>query len=414
MRHTRLGSAVAVASTAALLAAGAWAQTAKDETVLGRPRPDYSPIGVELGGGGIFTLYPKVTVGALFDDNVYREEHDRNSDVAILVQPELHVRSDWEAHALGFGAVASIVRHRDESRADYEDLSAYADGRLDISEDVAASAFVEWARLHEDRGDPNSAAAGIQDNIEFTRFTRRAALDYRGSPIFGFVTGQWSSFDYQDSDGFNFDDRDYEFYEARLRVGAEVTPSTSVFVEPGYNWRVYDGLDDFGFDRDSNGYDVRFGATYDVTAVTFLEAFGGYSRQEFDDPRFSTADGFAYGAEATWNPNDVTTVIGTLSRTLRETNIAGTSAIRDTGLDLRLDYEVLENLVASPFGSLHGEHFHGTGRDDTVITLGLGLTYFINPYLQAGIDYTFGERNSHVDGEGYRFNTIAARLTGAI
>ena len=47
-------------------------------------------------------------------------------------------------------------------------------------------------------------------------------------------------------------------------------------------------------------------------------------------------------------------------------------------------------------------------------SLGAGLTYFINPYLQAGVDYTFGERNSHVDGEGYRYNEISLRLTGAL
>ena len=37
MRGVKLGSAAAALSGAALLAAGAWAQTAKDETVLGRP-----------------------------------------------------------------------------------------------------------------------------------------------------------------------------------------------------------------------------------------------------------------------------------------------------------------------------------------------------------------------------------------
>ncbi len=414
MRFTKLRLPVAAVSGVAFVAVSAWAQTAKDESVLGRPRPDYSPIGVELGGGGAFILYPRVTVGAIFDDNVFREEHGRNADVAFQVQPELHLRSDWEAHALGFGAVATIVRYREESRADYEDFSAYTDGRLDISDDFAASAFVEWARLHEDRGDPDSAAADIQDNIEFNRLTRRAALDYKGAPIFGRASGQWSTFNYQDSDGFNFDDRDYNFYEARLRVGAEVTPSTSVFVEPGYNWRVYDGLDDFGFDRDSQGYDVRVGATYDVTAVTFLEAFGGFFRQNFDDPSFSNASGFGFGTEATWNPNDVTTVTALASRTLRETNIEDTSIIVDTGLDLRVDYEVLENLVASPRGSLHTEHFDDSGRDDTVITLGFGLTYFINPYFQAGLDYVYGERNSNVDGEGFRSNTVAVRLTGAL
>ncbi len=413
MRGARIGTVAAAVSGAALLAAGAWAQSARDETVLGRPRPDYSPIGVAVGGGGLFTVYPRVTVGTVFDDNVYREEHNRNSDIAVLVQPELRVESDWDVHALGLGAVATIVRYRDESNADYEDFSANANGRLDISEDVAASSFVEWARLHEDRGDPNTVQAE-GDSIEFNRFTRRLALDYQGSPVFGRVSGEWTTFNYHDNNDFNFDDRDYEFYEARLRVGTEVTPSISLFVEPGYNQRVYDGRDDFGFDRDSQGYDVRAGATYDVTAVTFLEAFAGYYRQEYDDPRFATSNGFGFGVEAIWNPNDVTTVTGRISRTVRETAIEDVSGIRDTGVDLRVDYELLDNLVASAHGSVHGEHFHGTGRDDDVRLFGGGLTYFVNPYLQAGLDYTFGERNSHVDGEGYRFNAVTARLTGAL
>ena len=178
--------------------------------------------------------------------------------------------------------------------------------------------------------------------------------------------------------------------------------------------RVYDGLDDFGFDRDSHGYDVRVGVTYDVTAVTFLEAYGGYFRQKYDDPRFATADGVAVGLQSTWNPNDVTTVTAGISRTVHETSIAGASGIVDTGLDLRVDYEVLENLVASAHGSVHGEHFDGVGRDDDVRTGGLGLTYFINPFLQASVDYTFGERNSHVIDEGYYYNEVTARLTGAL
>jgi hypothetical protein len=94
--------------------------------------------------------------------------------------------------------------------------------------------------------------------------------------------------------------------------------------------------------------------------------------------------------------------------------VEGAAGIVDTGVDLRVDYELLENLVASGHGSLHGEHFEGISRDDNLHTLGAGLTYFINPYLQAGLDYTFGERNSDVDGEGYRYNEITLRLTGAL
>jgi hypothetical protein len=237
MKPARFVFAAVAVPIAMLPAASTFAQMPNDATVLGRPRPDYSPIGVPLGGGGLFTLYPRVTVGTVYDDNVFREEHHANADVALTLQPELHLESDWDVHALGFGAAATIARYRDQSRADYQDWNIFANGRLDITDDLAASAFTEFAKLHEDRGSPDSAAAN-QDNIEFYRFTWQAALDYKGSPIFTRITGEWDSYNYQDNNGINYDDRDYELYVTRLRVGAELTPSISAFVEPGYNRRV--------------------------------------------------------------------------------------------------------------------------------------------------------------------------------
>src|SRR5436309_10648158 len=116
MKPARFVFAAVAVSIAMLPAALAFAQILNDATVLGRPRPDYSPIGVPLGGGGLFTVYPRITVGTIYDDNVLREEHHPHADVAVSLQPEVRLQSDWDVHALGVGAVANIVRHRDQSR----------------------------------------------------------------------------------------------------------------------------------------------------------------------------------------------------------------------------------------------------------------------------------------------------------
>ena len=413
MNVRSFATAAVALSSAALLAAGAWAQSAKDESVLGRPRPDYSPIGVEIGGGGLFILYPRITGTLVYDDNIYREEESQSDDLLAIVQPELRLESDWDSHALNAGIAAAIGRHFQESRANYEDWLAFASGRVDITEDSSASGEIEYARQHEDRGDPDSAGRRLS-TIQFDRLTRRLGLDFRGSPIFARTTAEWTSFNYHDEDGLNYDDRDYNYYETRLRLGAEVSPSVSVFVEPGYNWRVYDGLDDFGFDNDSHGYDVRAGVTYDVTAVTFLELFGGYFNQRYDDGRFDPVSGVGFGAELTWNPNDVMTVTGTVGRTVHETGVRNASGLVDTGVDLRVDYELLENLIGSAHASVHHEDFEGIRRADNVEVVGVGLTYFVNPYLSGGLDYAYGERNSHHTGEDYRFNRVMLRVSGAL
>jgi len=412
MRRT-FGCAAVALSGAALLAAGAWAETAKDDTVLGRPRPDYTPVGIELGGGGLFTLFPKVTTGMLYDDNIFRQESHRTGDLAAILQPEVRLVSDWEAHALSAGVFGNIVRYFNHQKANFADWGGSADGRLDITDETDATGFVEYARLHEDRSDPNSAGPN-QDTIQYDRFTRRLGLEFKGSPIFARVTGEWASFNYYDNNGFNYDDRDYDRYETRVRVGADVTPNTSVFVEPGYNWRVYHGHDDFGFDHDSHGYDVHGGTTYDVSGVTFLEMFGSYYRQSYDDPRFGTDSGIGADVDLTWNPSDTVTVTGTVQRVIEETAIQGASGIVDTGVDLTVDWELLDNLIASAHGSVHDQHFRGIGRYDTIVVGGLGATYLINQNFSAGLDYSYGQRNSDAQGEDYYFNRVMVHLTGAL
>ena len=133
----------------------------------------------------------------------------------------MRLESDWDVHAFDAGVVANIVRYTDQSRANYQDWNTYANGRLDITDDLAASAGVEFAKQHEDRGSPDSAAPD-QDNIEFYRFARRAALDYKGAPIFTRVTGEWDSYDYQDNQGFNYD----AAITSSTRLGCGSAPSS--------------------------------------------------------------------------------------------------------------------------------------------------------------------------------------------
>ena len=404
--------AVAMLLGAAVMATSALAQTAKDESVLGRPRPDYSPIGIELGGGG-FTLYPKLNLGALYDDNVFREESGQEADIAAIIQPEVELRSDWDVHEAVLGASATIARHRDEQRADFEDYLAYLNSRLDVTDDSAISSHSEYARLHENRGDSNGTPRG-RDTVQFQRLTQRLGLELALSPAFLRVNGNVIRYAYNDQNGINHDDRDRTDVEGRVRVGVEVSPRMALFVEPGANQRRYDTTDDFGLDRDSQGWDVRGGVTYDLTGVTFLELFGGYYHQDYEDVGLGSAEGFDMGAELIWNPTDVATVTGAVTRAVRETDVRGASGIVDTGVEAKVDYEILENWLGHAHAAVHAEQFVDKHRTDNIEEVGVGTTYLINEYFSAGLDYAYGERNSDTAGEDYRFNRVFLRLMGAL
>src|SRR5262245_49078282 len=97
----RSGRLAALALAGVLLpGAAAWGQDAIGESVLGRPRPGYDPLGIDLFAGpndpgSPFVLYPSVTVTGGWDDNVFRDEDNKKDDFFVVVSPSLVLQSDW-------------------------------------------------------------------------------------------------------------------------------------------------------------------------------------------------------------------------------------------------------------------------------------------------------------------------------
>src|SRR3546814_8891709 len=110
-------------------------------------------------------------------------------------------------------------------------------------------------------------------------------------------------------------DRDRDRTEIALRTGYEFTPLREVYLLGAYNFREYDrATDRNGFRRDSDGYTLAVGAEYDLTGITFLDAYVGYTTQDYDDARLQELKGWTAGAKLTWNVTRLTTLTGPLSR----------------------------------------------------------------------------------------------------
>lgn len=140
----------------------AFAQTAKEDSVAKRARPDYDPLGIEsrdlLARMGIatnpvtgsFLIFPVFNVGLEYDDNIFRIETDERSDKILRLKPSIKVQSDWDNHSLAFRAGASIGRYQDNGSEDFEDYNFGVSGRLDLSERTSVGGG-DWlcAKPHE-------------------------------------------------------------------------------------------------------------------------------------------------------------------------------------------------------------------------------------------------------------------------
>lgn len=401
-----------------LLAGAAAAQTALDDSVLQRPRPDYDQLcfGIDRafndgsGPGSPIQICPELTVRGGYTDNVFRTEADAEGDTFVAIEPSLSVRTDGDAFNAEIGARGTFTRQQDLSRNDSDDYEGRAAGRVDITEDLSVSANGSFAQLHEARDDPDRASAAL-DVTEYTLGREHLAFEYRPVDWLFRLAGEARQVDYRDNGAIENDDRDRSEYELIARAGRNFGSGLTLFVEPTYNMRRYRNTPDAaGTVRDSEGYAVRAGVTYDVTGVTFIELGGGYFEQRFDDPSFGNESGFSVAGRVVWNPSDPATLTLDVGRAVTESTLAGVSAVVDTDIAVGLDYEIRDRLLLTSGASYHNSDFGESGRVDDSYGARLGLIGLINEYMSLTASYAYAERVSDTIGEDFRSNTFLLSL----
>ena len=423
----RLQWGTAAALIGSLVAVGSFAQDAANETVERRKRPDFEPLGLDLdrmlygpertprgarspgGALGSFIVYPKLEVDTFWEDNIFRTQNDRRDDFIFRIKPSIAIVSDWDRHAVGLTASAAFDRYARYHSENTEEYQTEANGRLDITEDLALSAKAGFAHLTETRGSINDPGP-LFEPTRYNVYSAQTSLEYSGA-LFVRPTFDFRRLVYEDNNGIDYSDRDLNQYGVRLRIGTGLTPDTMIFVEPGYNWREHDrSIDNQGYRRDSEGYQILGGIAWNVSDVTKVEVAIGYMSQEYEDKRLGRVSGVAAQGEIIWNATDNITVTGLLRRSIEETNIAGVSGVLVTLGQAGFQYEFADNLYGIARVAFGAYDYGSVDRDDAVLQVGIGLTYFLTRNFYGGIGYEYTVRDSNQVGQDFRNNRVMLRL----
>jgi hypothetical protein len=282
----------------------------RGDTVEGRARPEYDPLGQRIGA---FVLFPELVLQEQYESNIFFR---------------LTLRSDWNNHLLQLESGGDFGFYADNTDENYQDYFVGASGRVDIKRSTQLRLRTRYSRDHESRESPDDAdavaGARVADEpTEIDIYSAGAALRHDFGRINATLGGTFDRLSFQDPDAIgggtiNEHDRDRNIYEGSLRVGYQIQPRYEAFVRGSYNQRDYDGLDD-GVDRDSEGYGAAVGMEVDFGGVIFGDFFAGYRYQNYDDSTLDSLSGFGAGGEITWNVTKLTTIIGSLTGDLAET-----------------------------------------------------------------------------------------------
>lgn len=391
-------------------------QLERRDTVAQRSRPGVDADGMPLGA---WRLYPELGLELRYDDNVFADDQFEESDTATIVRPELRLENRASRYRALLGANADIARYADFDSEDYTDLRGWLLGDMQLGEGELRGEL-RYGKLHEDRSSPDDLRG--TELTEFSRRDARLAYGYRPGRLLLRADAGFHTLDFdatQTAAGLvSNDDRDRDLLEFGLRGGYSVSPDLALYAEGRIDQIDYDlARDRDGFERSSDGWELRFGGLLDFTGRTAGEFYVGYQSRDYDDPRFSDARGPSLGGEVSWNMSGLTTLTISGSRHIDSTTVVGASGITKSQLAFGLDHELLRKLILTVEAEVANDDFEGLERNDDLARVELRGRYLANRFLQLLFGYRYRQRDSspaNAAGREYRINEIYLRVTGQL
>jgi len=377
-----------------------------------RSRPDYDAAGVRLGG---FLAYPKLTASVETSDNVYARAAGEQDDIYYTLAPELRLRSNWSRNALGGYVNGLITRYTDLKSENIETWGAGANGRVDIDRSSRINFNADYADLNEPRTAPDTPGT-VTKPIAYTSAAARfaASKEFNRLKIAGGAGVTKLNYD----DGYTAtnvlveqDNRDRTTTVGNVRGDYAISPAAAILAEAVFNKRDYRIVPALPQQkRDSDGYELLVGGTFDLSNLMRGELRLGYASQDYDF--YAKQSGFSAHGQVEWFPSQLTTVTGTLSRTVEEGTVNLSPGYFDSAIGVRVDHELLRNVVLYGQAGFQKDKYKSVDRDDERTTVGFGATYYVNRVVGVRGGYSYLKQNSSgIDaGTDYKVNRFSLSL----
>ncbi|ALL14895.1 outer membrane beta-barrel protein [Caulobacter henricii] len=418
-------AAVLVASVPAAASAqdsGSNFKRDKNTSVRQRPRPDYEAAGIKAGG---FTLYPRATVEAVNDDNIYAVAAGEQSDTVWKLKPEVAVRSNWSRNALGAFASAGINRYSDFDTENSEEYTLGVNGRLDVERGSYVTASAQWQSLVEPRsaitaGTPAGATA---KPVEYTLGSQNltAVKEFNRLRLTGKLDAR--KFNYKDQGrAFNQNTRDRDEFAYGGKAEYSVSPDTALFVSVIGNTRSYD-IDTVGRAaspgrpavavnraRDSEGYVASVGANFDLSQALRGEVEAGYMEQKYDN--YADLDGFNAKGRVEWFPTELTTLNLAVSRTIEDSVAPGSAGFIANSTSVGVDHELLRNVLLSASATFGKDKYAVIDRDDKRTAFNASGAFLVNRNVGLFLTYSYLKQDSSgaAKASSFKDNKLAASV----
>lgn len=379
--------------------------------------------GIPVGG---MALYPSLTVGLGYDDNIYRVANNETEAWTYTVDPNLVLkgRERNNTYALSYGGKYAFLREADDSNDsgggnDYLDHKLAADTHLEFGSRLRLDLGASYTDGHDPRG--VGASEGdtdySKDLDDWHIYSANGTLSYGGNNAKGRVElvagySQKAYDNYRDTNKFS----DKSTTDLAATFYYRVMPKTSLLFKVSTKSFSYD----FAETKDNTENNYSVGATWNLTGKTTGRVEVGYLEKTFDDASYSSEGEYSdssWKVNLDWKPRSYSTVKLKTSRSTSESSLDGVGYKLVTTYGVSWDYSWFERF-STVLGYEHGiteNEADGSGtnlsnvREDTYDSVTVSASYQMRRWLTLGASLRTRAQDS--DNASYAYDRNVYMLT---
>ena len=360
--------------------------TAPGVTVLSRVRPEYDNLGTRLDS---FILRPRLDTGVGYDTNVVGGAASRGS-LMVVTRPSLLVNSDWSSNALSGYVAMNDIRYLDQPQQSRTDWSTSLGGTLAVGRDQLTLGMTHLS-LHQDRTEldalPSDQPVAYRvDNAHaaYTIALNRVAI----IPSLDFTAYRYSATTILGASAPQ-SYRDRNLLQGAVTTRYELAPQRNLVVVVRALSSQYLVPQPGQPTRDSTGYELLAGLDGRADAVWCYRLLVGWEIRDFAASSYPTHQAPIVEAELIWSPSGLTTVTGTVTRSIEDAAQEGIAGYTYTRAKLTLDHELQRDLLLQLSASMQQADFLQGGGTVNGVSVGAGATWLMNRHMRLSATYDF-------------------------
>ena len=359
-------------------------------TVLSRLRPLYEPLGVQVGG---FTVRPLLEESVGYNSNVLGSNPSKGSWL-VETRPSVSVGSNWTRNSLGAAISVDDRRYLDQPSLSHTDFQAALGGGYTIGRGDLNLGYSHLS-LHQSPTQIGAQPTQTTTPFQIEDFRANYTFDLGRLKITPNIQGSLYRFDNANILGVstNQDYRNrnvvqgggefrYEFATRRSAILAlQVINSNFINPQPGG-----------GASPSSTSGRVLAGIDYQASGALRYRLLAGLEVREFSAAQFKTQVAPIVQADVIWTPTGLTTVTGSVLRTIQDPVQAASAGFTFTWARAQVDHELRRNvLLQANTGVQVAEYLQG--GTTTAYYAGAGATWLLSRRVRLSADYLFTVQN---------------------